>query len=139
MKIRLMDIEQDYPVVKGWWELRGLNAPLKEILPRFAIMAIHEDGDPLAATFLYREYCGVVAFVEWTTTDPALTPLLAEKAVRMMLQFIVPEANRQGYPIVLSSVESGSGLQGVMNRLGWINLQGTPHDCMMAGIENSDN
>jgi hypothetical protein len=128
--IELIKLERDYAMIAGWWKAHEMPAPPREILPEWGLL-VSDGQTAIAATFVYRELTGRICFVEWTISNPLVPRHAVDVAVKEMLSFVLREAPRQGYPIVLTSVGEGSGLRHVCRRLGWKDCTGKPHRHML--------
>ena len=113
MKTRVFDVRGDdaalYEVIRPWWEEHGWQAVPLAVLPRCAVLVEDDDGKPLAAAWLYMENSGVgVAWMEWTVTNPILTPWRSYAAITMLTQAVREVALELDYGVVMTTARQDS-------------------------------
>ena len=126
MRVRRFITEQDYPIVKGWWERRGAEAPPEGILPMTGVIA-EMDGVPVACAFLYEDKGGRVAMVEWEATNPDVASAMAHiRALNVLFDFF----EKYWHGIILSWVAENRGDGRILDRRGWKACPGERHKLM---------
>lgn len=115
MRARLItDIEKDLVTVREWWKKHKHPEIPAGALPKVGIMIegdeIEEQVPPqdLAVGWLYECNSASVAWVEWITANPALSPFAVRRSIGCLLQFMVEEATRNGYVILFSTCRQQS-------------------------------
>jgi hypothetical protein len=130
MKVRRIQLDEDYPVVKTWWEKRGSPAPQVLLLPAVGVIA-EMDGQPVACAFLYEDISGRVAMVEWEATNPEVgSALKVVRGLNMVFDFFEQFARDQGYLVVLSWVAKEHGDGRLLERRKWVKCPGERHEMM---------
>lgn len=130
MKVRRIDLDQDYPVIKTWWERRGSEAPSVVLLPPVGIIAEVENL-PIACAFLYQDVGGLVAMVEWEATNPDChSPMQTIRALNMVFDFFERYAIDQGFSVLLSWVAEKRGDGRILERRHWGKCPGDRHTLM---------
>lgn len=123
MKARVFDIRGDdaglYPTLAEWWAGHGWDAVPFVVLPRCGVLVENGDGMPVAAAFLYMENSGVgVAWMEWTVTNPSISPRVAFLAITMLTQSVREVALELDYGVVMTTARQES-LVRVLKRNGF--------------------
>lgn len=110
MRARLItDLEKDLVTVREWWKGHKHPEIPAEALPKVGIIIegdeIEQGSDlqPQAVGWLYECNSAPVAWVEWITANPALSPFAVRRSVGTLLKFMVEEATRNGYVILFST------------------------------------
>lgn len=117
MRLELIDLETLYPVFLGWWQVRG-GAPVPQaMLPKLGIVAM-EDGEPLAAVWMYMDNSISLGFLNWFLTRPGLPPRKARAALEHLLKFMALEAGRLGITHLIASCTQPS-LGRMLGRMGY--------------------
>lgn len=130
MKVRVIQLEQDYPVIKTWWERRGAEAPHFALLPPVGVIA-ERDGVPIACAFLYQDVGGSVAMVEWEATNPDCNSAMETiRALNTVFDFFEKYAVNEGFLVVLSWVAEGRGDGRILERRKWTKCPGERHALM---------
>lgn len=123
MKSRVIDIrgadEALHATLAEWWTAHGWAPVPVTVLPRCGVVIDNDEGTPIAATFLYMENSGVgVAWMEWTVTNPALSPMKSYAAIVMLTQAIREVALSLDYGIVMTTAKQ-AGLVKAYERNGF--------------------
>lgn len=123
MKTRVFDIRGNeagiYPTLSAWWAGHGWQPVILEVLPRCGVLVESDEGEPMAAAFLYMENSGVgVSWMEWTVTNPALASRQAYLAVVMLVQAAREVAKALDYGVVITTARQDS-LVRVLERNGF--------------------
>lgn len=128
MRIRRIILDQDYPLLKTWWERRGGEAPPINMLPDTGVVA-EEDGTPIACAFLYEIGNAPIDIVEWEATNPDCTsPMKALRALNLVFDFFESYCGDKGVRFVLSWVVPGRGDGRLLERRKWVRAPGVPHE-----------
>ncbi len=123
-------MEQDYPVIRTWWERRGSPAPSPVILPDVGVI-VENHGDLVACAFLYTDSAGRVAMAEWEATNPDnVSAMAAIRGLNLIFDFLEKFAKSQGFQIVLSWVASERGDGRILERRNWTKCPGERHELM---------
>ena len=129
MKVRRIIIDEDYPLIKTWWESRGSDAPQKEIFP-IGVIA-EQDGFPVACGFLYEDKLDRVGMVEWEATNPDChSAMQALRGLNMIFDFFEKYWCVDGSRILMSWVAQGRGDGRILDRRGWKKCPGERHELM---------
>lgn len=118
MKTRLYTPE-DYALAAQWWGMHGTDGIPSNVLPALGVVAIEDDGTPLAMAWLYQDNTVGVAWVGWMTTKHGLLPLKAERALRILMGGVDAAARAQGRGLLFTMTKRfalGRWLEGQ----GWI-------------------
>jgi hypothetical protein len=84
MKVRPVNLDEDYDTLALWWESHGWQAVPRKFLPALGVMVESDAGDKLAAGFVHMCNSSPVCWLEWVVANPRNRPtvsLLALKAV----------------------------------------------------------
>jgi hypothetical protein len=129
MRVRVINIEEDYPMLADWWIRRGIQAPQKEIFP-LGVLA-HEGDFPVACAFLYEDTRGVVGMVEWEATNPDChSAMQALRGLNMLFDFFEKYWCIGPHRLLLSWVTQGRGDGRILDRRGWKKCPGERHELM---------
>jgi len=105
--IRLFDKETDYELLTSWWKGHGWDAVPAAILPKLGVVS-KEDGEPVAAAFLYMDNSVGVCWMEWFVANPAASGKAVIRAHRLICAFLKEEALRMDYGVMLTSCKQDS-------------------------------
>lgn len=109
---------EDYAVVRPWWEARGGEAPSREMLPTFGVIA-EQDGQPVACAFCYLDATGSgVAMLGWLATRPGSCAHKSGRAMLHLFRFIEQEAERLNYWLLMATYHRPSVVS-TLKRLGF--------------------
>lgn len=109
MRVRRIDLELDYPVLKTWWARRGGVPPAIEILPDVGVI-VEDAGMPVSCLFLYTMSNASVAVAEWEATNPdCMSPLKKIRALHMAFDFFEKFSNENQIRFVFSWTLPGRG------------------------------
>jgi hypothetical protein len=134
MKVRRFVAEQDYPLVKTWWEKRGLPAVPPQIISENCAL-VEKDSKPIVVGWVYFDDMGKIGIVEGITTDPDIEwNEELGKAVDMLIDFFRFLAKWKKVRNLVSFVEDHSGLHRRMVRTGWQDPKSKPHVYLFQGI-----
>jgi hypothetical protein len=98
-----------YETLTEWWKGHGWNPVALSVLPKCGVRIEDDDGTPLAAAFFYMENSGVgVGWMEWTVTNPSITPKKAYFAITMLTQAVREVALALDYGVVLTTARQES-------------------------------
>lgn len=70
----------DYQMITEWQKVHGRSALPETVIPPLALIAML-DGEPMAFACCYQSHGIGVAFLEWLTTRPGLSPATAREAL----------------------------------------------------------
>ena len=84
MKVREYKPEE-YETVTGWWNAHNWHAVPEVGLSPTGLMAEDDDGNPLAALWLYRTDSPVM-MAEWLVTNPDNSDRQSYTAVKLLLE-----------------------------------------------------
>ena len=87
MKSRLYD-PKDYEVISPWWEGHTGNIVPEAVLPKLGTVVEDDDGNPLAAAWLYMDNSIGVAWMSWLVSNPEIGPIKSVKAITLVLNSI---------------------------------------------------
>jgi hypothetical protein len=89
VELRLVDRNQDYPMLARWWEGHGWNAVPARRLPELGVIA-RVKGEPTAAGWCLMENSGTgVAMIEWLVTSPDATARASAVALKAVVEWLV--------------------------------------------------
>ncbi len=129
MKVRRFISEQDYPVVKTWWEQRDAVAPDLITVHPFGVVCEIE-GILTACAFLYHDKLARTGMVEWECTDPHAGAIRTLKALNHLFAFFEDYAQNNGIVWLFSWTAEGRGDGRLLRQRQWIALPGPRHECM---------
>lgn len=130
MRVRRIDLDRDYPVIKTWWERRGTESPSVVLLPNVGVIA-ETDDFPIACAFLYQDIGGLVAMVEWEATNPDChSAMQTMRALNTVFDFFERYAIEKGFVVVLSWVAEKRGDGRILERRKWTKCPGERHALM---------
>lgn len=130
MRVRRINIEHDYPVIRTWWERRGGTPPQMELLSDFGIMV--EDGElPMACAFLFTISNAPLAIVEWEATNPDVHSVRRRlEALNMAFDFFEDWSKQGEAACLITWVTAGRGDGRLLSQRGWTKPQGEPHEML---------
>ena len=117
--IRELDLANDLPMLRKWWELHKAVPCPESFLPQgFLISA---GGVDVAAAFLYMDVGGKLAMIEYLTTNPsvAFSRYLVED-VKALIAHVEAVAVKQGCTGIISMVAPETGEFRLMQRMGYL-------------------
>ena len=130
MRVRRIQLDSDYPIIKTWWEVRGSEAPQRELLSSVGIM-VEQDDLPVACAFLYQVKESPLGIIEWEATNPAITsPILKVRALGFVFDFFEVYSRDHGIAILLSWVAQDRGDGRLLARRNWVRCPGQRHELM---------
>lgn len=107
-QIRLVEIEDDYPVVSKWWEGHGWRPVPKEYLPTLGVIAFNSSGD-CAAGWLYMDNSSSgVSMLEWLVSNPEASARDAMRGIKAITQFLSGAAFEMGYKVMITTCRQES-------------------------------
>lgn len=130
MKIRPINLDQDYPMISEWWKARDAGVMPKGVFLPAEGFIVEEGGVAMAASWLFvapgtQKGIGVI---EFTTTNPkcGLSKILLAGA-KALYAHLEKVAVTKGCGSILSFVAPGRSEQHIMDRIGYTNCGGPPH------------
>lgn len=96
MNIKYAD-EYQIDLVRAWFEARTGEGLPRETLSKYAIVAQDNEGQLLAAVFMYPVMESKVCFLGWPVTNPAADKNLRRKALDNVIIEAEYKAKRMGY------------------------------------------
>lgn len=85
MKTRPIELDQDYSEVCVWWEGHGFSIVPRVFLPKIGVMVVNDDGQKLAAGWIYMDSSSPVTWLEWCVTNPKNRPTLSMVALKVLI------------------------------------------------------
>lgn len=112
-------------MLKSWWEgHQAIPVPLAFLPQGF----IAEEGEPIAACFLYLDVSGKCSMIEYLTTNPACSfSKKSLQAFKALIAHCEQLTLAQGCKAIISMVAPGSSESRIMARLGYQTSEQTPH------------
>lgn len=130
MKVRRIQLDKDYPILRTWWEKRGIEAPALVLLPQIGVIAETEDT-MVACAFLYEDTGGKVMMIEWEATNPAVgSALKVMHGLNTVFDFFEKFARERGNMVLLSWVAEERGDGRLLARRKWVKCPGERHALM---------
>lgn len=130
MRIRRIQLEQDYPTLRTWWERRGSAAPQMGVLPPVGVIA-EEGGKPMACAWLYECKGDTVGMVEWEATNPDChSAFTAVRALNMVFDFFEAYCAAHGIGAIFSWVSENRGDGRILEARKWVKCPGERHALM---------
>lgn len=130
MNVRRIVLDEDYPLLKTWWERRGAEAPQRALLPPIGVL-VEQFCVPMACAFLYEVKDAPIAMVEWEATNPDCRSAMATvRALNMVFDFLETYCADNGIAVVLSWVEEGRGDGRILSGRKWRKCPGERHALM---------
>ena len=127
MKIRPIDLDIEYDTLKTWWERRGLVAPSKVILQGATGFCVHAGAD-IVAGWIYVSNKGVVGFVEWVTSNPAMAASITVRQALVTLYDVLSVfAKDAGCCVLFTTTPNGGPICRFLGQQGWQHCPGDPH------------
>lgn len=136
MKIRAINLDDEYETLCLWWTKRGLQPPQKLILSGASGFAVTARID-IVMGWIYRS--GNVAFLEWITGNPsiAMSPTISQ-AVEVLLDFTNCYAGSQACNVILCGTQDNGSLGRFMVKRGWQNCLGQPHQFHVKAVTDEN-
>jgi len=97
--LRIYDPEKDYPTLCEWWRARGKNPPLRELLPKLAVVA-HRGDEDAAMGFLFMDNSTGVCFFEMPVSRPGMALSDVRRAFEAVMGFLKMRAAQLGYVVM---------------------------------------
>ena len=101
MKARKLDLDEDYPVLYAWWQLRDRPCPDRIFLPETGIM-IQDNQNQYCAGFLHETKSNF-AFIGNISSNPNTAKELRSNALDMMIYELITLAISLGYKLITGS------------------------------------
>lgn len=130
MKVRRINLAEDYEIIRTWWERRGSPAPQPVLLPETGVIS-ELDGVPMACAFLYEAKGDTMAMIEWEATNPdCKSAMTTIRALNMIFDFFEKYTRGKGISILFSWVKVGRGDGRLLERRKWQKCPGDRHELM---------
>lgn len=91
--------DTDYDKVADWFAAHGASAPPKAVLPRLGAIC-QQDGEDVAALWLYMDNSVGVCWAEYPVTRPKLSLRHAKDALMHLFNFIRQAAKSNNYGLI---------------------------------------
>ena len=98
-QLRMFEPDNDYEAVADWFALHGAVAPPKAVLPKLGIVC-QQDGEDVAALWLYMDNSVGVCWAEYPVTKPKLPLRVAKQALKHMFKFLRTTASQYNYGLM---------------------------------------
>jgi hypothetical protein len=102
MNYRLINITQDYPTLKSWWEGQSWPAIPVSMLPAYGIMV-----EESVAGFLYKTDSSL-AWIEWIVANPNTEKEFRRDCVKKLVSELLALAHNLNFEAVFSSSNKNS-------------------------------
>ena len=102
MRIRLINTEADYPMIKSWWEAHGWDSVPVQALPKIGAI-VEDDGESVAAAWLYMDNSVGVCWMEWLVSNPEARPTRIVRAVSQIVEFLAQVGKDNNYGVMLTA------------------------------------
>lgn len=100
MKVRFFT-EDDYPIIKAWWEGHNLAAIPFKVLPGLGWIVSEGDKD-IGAGYLDTSAFGVMCYFYGYLSNPEATPFQSDEGYDTVLAGMVDFATSENYSIMLA-------------------------------------
>jgi hypothetical protein len=107
MKLEVIDLQALYPTFEAWWRARNVAPIPQAMLPRLGIL-VRQEGEPVAALWMYLDNSISLGFLNWFLTRPGLPAKQAKAALEHLLRFMAQEAQRLGITHLIASCTQAS-------------------------------
>lgn len=124
MSFQVRNLTQaDLPKLKNWYETRlgwsEGSAPKWEDIPQETSYLCEREGDWLAVAFLYTSN-SVMAWVEWTATNPQANPIGRIRALEHLMKHVKIEAHKRGARKLVQALVQDSLVEFYKNKMGFL-------------------
>lgn len=89
--------EDDFTLIKGWWDACGEAAPTEELLPLGSTLILELEGTPALCASLLLTNCRGVSYLENFIGNPALKGKKRQEASKTFMDLIANFASDCGY------------------------------------------
>lgn len=107
MKTRLYE-SADYPLIAVWWQRHKQPAIPANVLPACGVIVTDDEGNPLAAVWLYMANNAPVAWFAWLVTDGLIEPFVAKDAIETAIGAVEKIAHDAGYKLLFTWTDARS-------------------------------
>jgi hypothetical protein len=125
-------IPEDIDLTNAWRRVRGVNALPREALPDVGLMALRDDGTPLAGAWLYLTNAQF-AYLAWPVTNPQASLRESNEALERITRELLDLARSLGLRYVVSTSAS-RGLTKLLVRCG-MTVEPRDHDMLTMEVE----
>ena len=121
--------EQDYPMIKAWWEEAKEIPPTEELLPLGSTLIMDLEGKPALCASLLLTNCKGLCYIENFIGNPVLKGPKRREASKMFMDLIANFAFDCGYSRMVGHTYSDK-LKDYYNELDFKNVKSGAH-CMV--------
>lgn len=103
LELRAINLIQDYPLLKSWWETRKFPPANPAFMPPTGILVSCE-GEPICAGFLFKSDANA-AILGNIVSSPTAMGDLRHRALDALLETLVAIAKGEGFGMVCCSTD----------------------------------
>ena len=107
IRLREIDLAQDYPIFEAWWREHGWPPVPAAILPKLGILA-EADSQPIAAAWVYMDNSIGVSMCEWIVSNPQANDRPVYRAIKELIAFLKQRVKELGYGVMLATCKQES-------------------------------
>lgn len=104
MKTRLYS-PKDYDTIEQWWNGHRSTSVPEKLLPKCGVVVESEEGQLLAAAWLYQDNSIGVAWMAWLVTNPDLAAKRVPSVLTMLLGGVESVCLRLDYTLLFTMTE----------------------------------
>lgn len=116
--LEVYDREKHYDMVVQWWCDHGWTAVPHFFLPKLGIVAYTQQGEPIAAWWMYLDNSCPVAIAEWLVSNPKIGSRVLIGAIWAIWEIFEQRAREMGYQVVITTSRV-HGLISVLEKIGF--------------------
>jgi hypothetical protein len=119
MEIRLIDKQEDMPIIQQWANQYGQVLPHVDCLPGVGAMVLSDDGEPLGSAFLYLANDCPVAWIEFVYLEKDIPASLKKTVLHHLYTSLEGCAIAEEHPLLFTGCAVDSIVK-MLEGKGWI-------------------
>ena len=112
MKVRLVNLENDYSDLTSWWTTYCWTPVSEAMLPKTGLMV--EDKEKIVSGFLYRTDSSI-CLLEWVVGNPALSKEERKNGMNLLFSTSKLWAKAHGFKIILTMTKNNGLINSLTN------------------------
>lgn len=115
MQVREFNVETDYSDVASWWKKQDWMILPKEVLGIKGFI-VEDNGEKLAASWVYRDKSCPICIMEWTVGNPDADWEKRKEAIDLVINSCTTWAKEDGATLMLTMTKSKRFLEKLQDK-----------------------
>lgn len=125
-----------YPTLSKWWKARSWFVCPLDMLSSSGLIAFNE-GEPVAAGFIYYGMGSKTALMDWFIADPNTTKKERNEATQRIVEAFEVEAKANGYKYLISTTDNAKWANKLKAKHGY-SVNPNPHCLLSKSLHNTN-